>query len=212
MSRAYDVLNDDATAANDAKRIPTGEIRSVEGSPFDFRTLRPIGLMHEGSRAAYDHNYVISRTRAATPQLMARAIGPDSRTELQVFSTEPGVQLYDGSYLGVPSSRSIAHEPEPMPGSVWSHNCSRIRPTSRNSAMRPCAPVKPIGRSPTIASAQPDTAQLVSGDRPSGSARRAGSGLHSPWSRRHDQDRRHFDGGRSVRRSRRASNGHRAAP
>ncbi len=86
----------------DDKRIPTGEIRSVEGSPFDFRTLRPIGLMHEGSRAAYDHNYIISRTRAATPQLMARAIGPDSRTELQVFSTEPGVQLYAGSYLGVP--------------------------------------------------------------------------------------------------------------
>lgn len=78
----------------DAHLIPTGEIAPVAGTPFDFRTSRPVR-----STVTYDHNMVIDRTRTATPHLMARLEGPISRTRLEVHSTEPGLQLYDGAGL-----------------------------------------------------------------------------------------------------------------
>ena len=86
----------------DAEKIPTGEIRAVAGTPFDFRAARPIRLMQEGSRVSYDHNFVVARDKAAEPRFMARVVGPASSTALEIHSTEPGVQFYDGAYLGVP--------------------------------------------------------------------------------------------------------------
>lgn len=80
----------------DATLIPTGEIAPVAGTPFDFRMARPVG----GHGATYDHNFVVDRARAATPRLMARLDGPESRTRLEIHSTEPGVQLYDSAGLG----------------------------------------------------------------------------------------------------------------
>jgi aldose 1-epimerase len=58
--------------------------------------------MIEGTRFVYDHNFVIGHEKSAKPRLHARVIGPQSGTELQVLSTEMGLQFYDGSYLGVP--------------------------------------------------------------------------------------------------------------
>nr|WP_298688213.1 aldose epimerase family protein [uncultured Dongia sp.] len=79
----------------DATLIPTGEIAAVAGTPFDFRMMRPVG----GHGATYDHNFVVDRVRVAAPRLMARLDGPESRTRLDVHSTEPGVQLYDSAGL-----------------------------------------------------------------------------------------------------------------
>jgi aldose 1-epimerase len=82
--------------------IPTGDIASVANTPFDFRMLRPIRQVIAGTRFGYDHNFVVARTRSAEPRLHARVIGPVSGTEMQVWSTEMGIQFYDGAYLGVP--------------------------------------------------------------------------------------------------------------
>jgi aldose 1-epimerase len=85
-----------------AELIPTGEIRSVADTPFDFRTLRPIGasqlLM---CRTTYDVNYVLQGTggnlaHAAT--LLSRRSG----VALELWTTEPGVQFYDGHMLDIP--------------------------------------------------------------------------------------------------------------
>jgi aldose 1-epimerase len=86
----------------DAHKIPSGEIRPVVGTPFDFLTPRPIRLGLSGTRFVYDHNFVIAREKSTVPRLHARVIGPATGTELRVLSTEPGVQFYDGTYLGVP--------------------------------------------------------------------------------------------------------------
>jgi aldose 1-epimerase len=78
----------------DEALIPTGEIAAVAGTPFDFRIARPVR-----GTVTYDHNMVIDRTRATAPRLMARLEGPLSRTRMEVHSTEPGLQFYDGSGL-----------------------------------------------------------------------------------------------------------------
>ncbi|HVJ42621.1 MAG TPA: aldose epimerase family protein [Dongiaceae bacterium] len=85
----------------DGRLIPTGELRAVAGTAFDFRQARPVRFDAEGGRQAYDHNFVVARTSSATPRPVATLIGPESRTRMEVLSTEPGVQFYDGAKLAV---------------------------------------------------------------------------------------------------------------
>ncbi len=90
----------------DSALIPTGELRSVEGSVFDFRTPRRIA---DGARQTtdeqillgrgYDHNFVLDKGLTTTPGLAARLEDPASGRVLEVFTTEPGVQFYSGNFL-----------------------------------------------------------------------------------------------------------------
>jgi aldose 1-epimerase len=85
--------------------IPTGPPAPVEGTPFDFREPTRIGARidreHEQLRLGrgYDHNYVVNR---AGPGLVpaARVVDPSSGRVMEVSTTEPGVQLYTGNWLG----------------------------------------------------------------------------------------------------------------
>lgn len=86
----------------DGDLIPTGEIAQVGGTPFDFRRARPVRYMIDGRPFRYDHNYCIDSARSAEPRLHARLTGPKSGITLEVFSTEPGVQFYDGAGVNVP--------------------------------------------------------------------------------------------------------------
>ena len=82
--------------------IPTGEVRAVAGTPYDFRALRPIGPATEG--AAYDTNFVL-RGGAAHPGDLAHAATLMSRRSgvaLELWTTEPGLQFYDGHLLDMP--------------------------------------------------------------------------------------------------------------
>lgn len=78
-----------------ADLIPTGEIAAVAGTAFDFRAGRQVG--ESGQR--YDHNFVVGTQRLHEPQSVAVLEGPHSRTRLELLSTEPGLQFYDGGYL-----------------------------------------------------------------------------------------------------------------
>lgn len=90
----------------DAALIPTGELRPVEGTVFDFRGGRVIG---EGIRdgrdeqivlgRGYDHNFALDKGQTAEPELAARLEDPASGRVLEVLSTEPGVQVYTGNFL-----------------------------------------------------------------------------------------------------------------
>ena len=87
----------------DADLIPTGEVLAVTGTPFDFTTLRPIGAQMP-SEAGFDHNLCLSG--ATEPKwgealrFCAEAVDPDSGRRMEVWTTEPGVQLYTGANLG----------------------------------------------------------------------------------------------------------------
>jgi len=88
-----------------AGQIPTGEIRSVSNTPFDFLTPRCIGeridsddeqIQHGGG---YDHNWVLDQRSATEPTLAAEVYEPESGRFMEVFTTEPGLQLYTGNVL-----------------------------------------------------------------------------------------------------------------
>ncbi|WP_229668126.1 aldose epimerase family protein [Stakelama pacifica] len=89
-----------------ANLIPTGELRDVAGSVFDFTKGRVIA---EGIRdgqdqqivygRGYDHNFVLDAGTTAEPKLAARLEDPQSGRVLEVLTTEPGVQVYTGNFL-----------------------------------------------------------------------------------------------------------------
>jgi aldose 1-epimerase len=88
----------------DSTLIPTGELASVEGTPFDFRVPAAIGARigadHQQLRngIGYDHNFVLDREG---PSLLhaARVVEPMSGRTLDVWTTEPGLQFYSGNFL-----------------------------------------------------------------------------------------------------------------
>jgi aldose 1-epimerase len=84
--------------------IPTGELRTVKGTPFDFTTATPIGARIDAADeqirngGGYDHNFVLNRTSEGL-NLAARVKEPGSGRVLEVHTTEPGVQFYAGNFL-----------------------------------------------------------------------------------------------------------------
>jgi aldose 1-epimerase len=88
----------------DQTLIPTGELASVEGTPFDFRVPTAIGARiaandtQIGYGNGYDHNFVIDRTGDELV-LAARVEEPSTGRVLEVSTTEPGMQLYTGNFL-----------------------------------------------------------------------------------------------------------------
>jgi aldose 1-epimerase len=96
----------DATTPVDASLIPTGKLRPVAGTPFDFRQPAVIGARIRDGRddqivfgQGYDENYVIARDVSTAVRLNARLEDPKSGRVLQVLSNQPGVQLYTGNFL-----------------------------------------------------------------------------------------------------------------
>ena len=90
----------------DAGLIPTGELRSVKGTPFDFTRSVAIGERINGEDEqlklgrGYNHNWVLDRkTRFAGIELAAVARDPKSGRELEVLTSEPGIQFYTGNFL-----------------------------------------------------------------------------------------------------------------
>jgi aldose 1-epimerase len=88
-------VNANAYTPLDADLLPTGEIASVRGTPYDFRSLTPIGDRIPAS--GYDINYVLNRQGRGDDLIhAARVEEPTSGRILDVHTTEPGVQLYTG--------------------------------------------------------------------------------------------------------------------
>jgi aldose 1-epimerase len=89
--------------------IPTGELRPVSRTAFDFRKPTAIGARlnddDEQLRIdpGYDHNYVLGGAPAPLPRMAARVEA--AGIALEVLTTEPGVQLYTGNFLGSPFGR-----------------------------------------------------------------------------------------------------------
>ncbi len=82
----------------DKAQIPTGEIRSVDGTPFDFMEMKEIGRDFGQLENGYDHNFVINKDLSEL-KWFARVEDPGSGRIMEVASTEPGVQFYTSNYL-----------------------------------------------------------------------------------------------------------------
>lgn len=88
----------------DSGLIPTGELKSVEGTPMDFRNPTAIGsritvpdqqLKFAGG---YDHNWVLNKTDNSLTQVV-KVEDPQTGRIMKIFTTEPGLQFYSGNFL-----------------------------------------------------------------------------------------------------------------
>lgn len=111
-------INSDAFTPVDAGLIPTGKVRPVEGTPFDFRTSTRVGdgIDADDEQIAfgpgYDHNWMLARSGDGLAEA-ARVVEPTTGRVLVVETTEPALQFYAGNFLdgsitgkdGVPYAR-----------------------------------------------------------------------------------------------------------
>lgn len=99
------MINADRYTPVNETLIPTGELATVEGTPFDFRTPKRIG---EEIRSAhpqmvlargYDHNFVLNRSDDTSLALAARVQDPSSGRVMEVYTREPAIQLYTANFI-----------------------------------------------------------------------------------------------------------------
>jgi aldose 1-epimerase len=95
-----------AYTPTDKNLIPTGELRAVAGTAFDFRTAHRIGERIRDGRDqqlllahGYDHNYVIAMKPSTIPHLLARVDDRATGRILEITGTAPGLQVYSGNFL-----------------------------------------------------------------------------------------------------------------
>lgn len=100
-------VNADAITAGDESNTPTGEIRPVAGTAFDFRQPTPIGARIKDADPSiarargYDQNYAING-KPGTLRLAARLEDPKSGRVLETWTTQPGLQVYTANYSPPP--------------------------------------------------------------------------------------------------------------
>jgi aldose 1-epimerase len=112
---AYDqvlYVNADKFTASDKLYIPTGEIRDVEGTAMDFRTPHAVGDSINSSydqvqnATGYDHNFCLN-TAGDDTQVCASLYSPKTGIFMEMFTNEPGVQVYSGNFQGVGKDADI---------------------------------------------------------------------------------------------------------
>ena len=119
---AYDqvlYVNADKFTASDAKYIPTGEIRDVEGTPFDFRTPHAVGDSIQSqydqiqNATGYDHNFCLNTWKDGKGDdtvVCASLYSPKTGIFMEMYTNEPGVQVYSGNFQGVGKDADIVRK------------------------------------------------------------------------------------------------------
>jgi aldose 1-epimerase len=124
------LIEADVFLPTDATQIPTGEVRQVQETAFDFR--RPVSAGQRIRQAdpqllygkGYDHYFILKNGAQATPRLAARAHDPKSGRRLEILTTQPGLQFYSGNNLNgsiagrddiYRQSAGLAFEPQGFP-------------------------------------------------------------------------------------------------
>jgi aldose 1-epimerase len=82
----------------DSTLIPTGEIKEVQGTAFDFTTLKAIGKDMNSVKGGYDHNWVLNKLDTSLRKVAVVSDSASGRS-LEVYTTEPGLQFYTGNFL-----------------------------------------------------------------------------------------------------------------
>jgi aldose 1-epimerase len=99
------MLNADRFLPVDKTLIPTGEIRPVKGTPFDFTSPTPIGKNIKADDEqvkfgnGWDHCWVLNQKTPGELTLCARVTEPTSGRVMEMWTTEPAVQFYSGNFL-----------------------------------------------------------------------------------------------------------------
>jgi aldose 1-epimerase len=98
------MINADKFTPSDENQIPTGELRSVKGTPFDFTSPTKVGARIDKDDEqlkygfGYDHNFVLNKSDGSLRKIASVYESTTGRL-MEVLSTEPGVQFYSGNHL-----------------------------------------------------------------------------------------------------------------
>lgn len=93
----------DAYCPVDATGLVTGAVLPVEATPYDFRRLRPVRTqLADGGLQRFDNNYALAAAPSPVPRLAARLEGARGDVAMEVWSSEPGIQLFDSAPIGFP--------------------------------------------------------------------------------------------------------------
>lgn len=118
------LVNADRFTPCDPTQIPTGEIREVQGTPLDFRRPHRIGVRIDAADeqlrfgSGYDHNYMLNAAGQGLT-FAARLGDPVSGRVLEVYTTEPGMQVYSGNFLtGTGSDIGKGGKPYPVRSAI----------------------------------------------------------------------------------------------
>ncbi len=118
----YDMVlyvNADNFTPSDKLYIPTGEIKSVEGTPMDFRTAHAIGDSIKSefdqiqNAGGYDHNWCLNTYKDGKgddTQVCASLYSPITGIFMEMYTNEPGVQVYSGNFQGIGNEPNIKHK------------------------------------------------------------------------------------------------------
>jgi aldose 1-epimerase len=104
LNHQLEVFADKFTPVDDGL-IPTGELKSISGTPFDFIAPHAIGerINNDDEQLrlgkGYDHNYVLNKPKPDTLSLAARVTEHTTGLMMEVYTTEPGIQLYSGNFM-----------------------------------------------------------------------------------------------------------------
>lgn len=82
----------------DTTLIPTGELKPVKGTPFDFTSPHTVGERINSVPGGYDHNFVLNHKMGSMDKV-AEVTDATSGRKLEVYTTEPGIQFYSGNFL-----------------------------------------------------------------------------------------------------------------
>ena len=113
-------LNADNFTPSDANYIPTGEIKPVKDTPFDFTTPHPIkdaiGADFDqvkNANGGIDHNFCLNTYKDGKgddTQVCASLYSPKTGIFMEMYTSEPGVQCYTGNFQGIGKEPNIAHK------------------------------------------------------------------------------------------------------
>ncbi len=115
----------DAYLPVDEGLIPIGEVRPVDGTPFDLREWKIFADQFKLLPKGYDHNFCVKGITGKAPVLVAELYEPQSGRLLQTYTTEPGMQIYTGTNPfenvkfpeGVPPFTTVCFETQHYPDS-----------------------------------------------------------------------------------------------
>ena len=115
---AYDqvlYVNADKFTESDESYMPTGQVLPVEGTPMDFRTPHAVGdSIHSEyyqikNAHGYDHNWCLN-TNGDDTQVCASLYSPKTGIFMEMYTNEPGVQVYSGNFQGVDGEEKIVRK------------------------------------------------------------------------------------------------------
>jgi len=105
------MINADRYLPVDDTLIPEGPLAPVKGTPMDFTQPTAIGLRIAQVKGGYDHCYVLNKRKAGEMSLAARVVEPRSGRTMEIYTTQPGIQLYSGNFLdGSLKSAGVVYE------------------------------------------------------------------------------------------------------